>query len=254
MSKRPALGLDAVVRPSRLATKGAARPADEGATAPTPAPAITAPPPPRPPRARRLAEAEGSPAGATDAPRLDETTAVGPDEAWPAELPPLALAPAADAPPAPDLVADLLARLDDKDRELERLRSERHQLESALAASDASIDDLRNLVADLRLQRDRQYAEILQLSQQHAAERQRLIDDLLTEREQLLDLNEKLLALEKEARQPGPAAASSAAPASSSPSSFGSWLRRLSRGAASQSSEPPPKRGQPRTLNRRPLP
>ncbi len=205
MSKRPSLGPEAVVRKSRLATKGEAVPAlVHGRHGHEDQPAIPSPPVVAPvPVAAPVPVPEVVP----------EVVA----EVVAAPAP----APVAVAAPAPEPVVvqgvpqaavdGLLASLADKERlvaekdrineqlraDLLRLEQERLQERAAaareqeqaagnLAAADATIDELRNRVGDLRAQLEASRAEVSRLIDHHATERLRLHEHHKAESERLL--------------------------------------------------------------------
>ena len=62
------------------------------------------------------------------------------------------------------------------------------QVSGNLSAADATIDELRNRVGDLRSQLEVARAEVLRLIEQHSAERQRLLDYHRGESERLLQV------------------------------------------------------------------
>ena len=210
MSKRPSLGPETVVRKSRLATKGEAVPAlvhgrhgHEDQTAIPPVPVVAPVPAPAP-----------APAAVPEL--VVEAVAA------PAPVPPPAPAPAPEAalpPSVPQQVVDgLLASLAEKDRllaEKERLLADRDRLNEQLradllrveqerlqeravaareqeqaagnlSAADATIDELRNRVGDLRTQLDASRAEVSRLIEHHAHERQRIHEHHKAESERLM--------------------------------------------------------------------
>ncbi|CAK0772987.1 hypothetical protein WCLP8_4940019 [uncultured Gammaproteobacteria bacterium] len=176
MSKRPELGLDAVVRPSRLAAKGGAVPAAGSA-------------------AEVLAEAL-SPSARTKihptqilAPTEDETQA------------------AAEGGVSSSVLVSLVNdRLVEDERKIDRLREdvlrlgaefhrfseetvvERDRFAADLSAADATIDELRNRVGNLQQERDRLLNELSRLIAQHAGERQQLVRQLEQDRDKTLAL------------------------------------------------------------------
>jgi len=174
MTKRPSLGPETVVRKSRLATKGEAVPA--------------------------LVLERLSPL----APGNDPTvmgTGDGPGQAA------FAAAPAETAVAAgvsPGLADSLMAALAERDRQIEALRaeneraaehwsrerselmSERDRLATELAASDATVDELRNRVADLRTELERSRKDMTLVMQQQAIERQQLLAHHRQELERLM--------------------------------------------------------------------
>ncbi|MBI1206982.1 MAG: hypothetical protein GC191_06800 [Azospirillum sp.] len=163
MSKRPTIGLEAVIRPSRLAAKGEAVPAHVSHHV----------------QATAAAAALAGPGRAGD---------LGGDART---------------------VSTLLARLAEKDHQIDELRAaqnalaqelqrqadqaraERETLEATVAAADATTDELRNVIADLRADRERLQAEIIHLIDQHGCERQRLAEQHKAERDRLLMLSER---------------------------------------------------------------
>lgn len=177
MSKRPSIGPDTVVRRSRLAVKGEAVPATEI--------------PNESPSAASVAE---------------------PSSAQPVSAPvhaaPAVAAPVAAPPPAlpAGLAEELLGRLSERDHQIEHLRAELRQVEhkanrdkteglrerdrmaAELAAADATIDELRNRVAEQRRQLDHGQAELVRLADIHAQERQQLMEQYREECERIAAL------------------------------------------------------------------
>ena len=234
MSKRPSIGLDAVVRKSRLATKGEAVPASDHHPDPlersepaaaaviavsvpvtSVAPTITAFAPaieegdePKPvgneaplsveavlaalaERDRQLAIAHAALAR-VEQERIQEQAAAA------REKDQLTVALTA----ANITIGELRERIGDQSTEHLRAELLRLEQESArqravaerdqdqwvanLAAADATIDELRNRVGDLREQVDVARAEVSRLIGHHAAERQALLDHHKEECERLL--------------------------------------------------------------------
>ncbi|MEI6557586.1 MAG: hypothetical protein WCO00_04205 [Rhodospirillaceae bacterium] len=209
MSKRPSLGPESVVRKSRLATKGEAVPAmvhgrhgHEDQPAIPAAPVVTPVAAPAPPPAPApVVEAAPAPPAAAPAP-----AAVAPA---PAPVVESVAQPAVDGLLAAlaekdRLLADKDRQFGDKDRLIEQLRAdllrveqdrlqeraaatrEQEQAAGHLAAADATVDELRNRVGDLRAQLDASRAEVSRLIEHHAAERQRLLDHHKADSERLL--------------------------------------------------------------------
>jgi hypothetical protein len=90
-----------------------------------------------------------------------------------------------DRAPA-ELRADLLRFEQERLQERAAAARGHDQLVGNLAAADATIDELRNRVGDLRSQLDLARAEVSRLIEQHAIERQRLLDHQKGEIERLL--------------------------------------------------------------------
>ena len=213
MSKRPSLGPETVVRKSRLATKGEAVPAMiHGRHGHEEHPAIPAVPVVAPVAAPAPVPApEPAPAPAP----VVEAVAAPVSAVAPAPAP----APEPAAPSVPQAMVDgLLASLAEKDRllaekdrslaekdrvneqlraDLLRLEQERLQERAAanreqeqaagnLSAADATIDELRNRVGDLRTQLEASRAEVSRLIEHHATERLRLHEHHKAESERLM--------------------------------------------------------------------
>ena len=226
MSKRPSLGPESVVRKSRLATKGEAVPAlvhgrhgheDQTAIppvpvvapvlapAPAPAPApvpevVAAPAPVLVPEPAAQPAVDGLLAALSERDRLlaekdrlneqlradllrleqerlqEQTAALSERDRLLAEKDRL----------NEQLRADLL-RLE-QERLQERAAATREQEQAAgnLGAADATIDELRNRVGDLRTQLEASRAEVSRLIEHHASERQRLLEHHRAESERLL--------------------------------------------------------------------
>ena len=208
MSKRPSLGPEAVVRKSRLATKGEAVPAmvhgrhgheDHPAIPPAPvvAPVVAAP------------VVEAAPAPAPVAAPVAEVAAVAPaPQTVPQSVVDGLLASLAEKDRLLGEKDKLLAEKDrllgEKDRAGEQLRAdllrleqerlqeraaaarEQEQAAGNLSAADATVDELRNRVGDLRAQLEASRAEVSRLIEHHGAERQRLLEHHKAESERLL--------------------------------------------------------------------
>jgi hypothetical protein len=169
MTKRPALGPETVVRKSRLATKGEAIPA--------------------------LVLERLSPLSST----TDPVAGGPPPESHPAQPPQAAALP-------PGLVENLMTTLAERDRQLEQTRAEaeraaehwsrersemmgeRDRLATELAAADATVDELRNRINDLRTDLERSRKDMALLMQQQTAERQLVLSHHRQEIERLMAL------------------------------------------------------------------
>ncbi len=84
------------------------------------------------------------------------------------------------------LRADLLRLEHERLQERATANREQEQLSGQLVAADATVDELRNRVGDLRAQLDASRAEVSRLIEHHAAERQRLFEHHKAESERLL--------------------------------------------------------------------
>lgn len=173
MTKRPSLSPETVVRKSRLATKGEAVPA--------------------------LVLERLSPLTSTSEPTVQAAVAETVVEALPT---PVAAAPQI----SPAVVENLMVTLAERDRQIEALRaeteraaehwsrersqlmSERDRLANDLAAADATVDELRNRVSDLRGELERSRKDMSLVMQQQAVERQHLLAHHRQEIERLMVL------------------------------------------------------------------
>ncbi len=84
------------------------------------------------------------------------------------------------------LRADLARVVQERDQERAAAERAHDQLVGNLSAADATIDELRNRVGDLRSQLELARTEVSRLIEQHAAERQRLLEHHRGESERLL--------------------------------------------------------------------
>ena len=188
----------------------------ESPPVPVVAPLVAAPVPPA--ASAPISVAEAAPAPVVEA-ALSPVVAPAPPpvvafvpEAAPVPPPAAAVAPPPAPPSLPQSVVDgLLASVAEKDRliaerdrlneqlrgdllriEQERLQEraaaarEQEQAAGNLVAADATIDELRNRVGDLRTQLDASRAEVSRLIEHHAAERQRLHEHHKAESERLM--------------------------------------------------------------------
>ena len=267
MSKRPSLGPEAVVRKSRLATKGEAVPAMvHGRHGHEDHPAIPSAPvvvPVVAPAAVPVADPPEAVAEVEAAPPLPPVTV---EEApAPVSASVLVSTPASEPVVAQSVVDGLLASLAEKDRllaekdrlsdqlraDLLRLEQERLQERAAaareqeqaagnLAAADATVDELRNRVGDLKTQLDAARAEVSRLIEHHGAERQRLLEHHKAE-------SERLLAAAAATRQ--------AAAASPVVAALDSGLQSAKRWLFGDEAQPQPQPARPSTtVNQRPAP
>ncbi len=82
--------------------------------------------------------------------------------------------------------ADLLRLEHERLQERAAATRELEQMSGQLVAADATVDELRNRVGDMRVQLDASRAEVSRLIEHHAAERQRLFEHHKAESERLL--------------------------------------------------------------------
>lgn len=191
MSKRPSLGPETVVRKSRLAAKGEAVPAlvhgqhshndhpDAGTVAPVAAPVAPAPESVAQPAVdgllATLAERDRQLEGArADIARLERDHA---EER---------AAAARERGQLEQIRADFQRVERDRAEERAAATQDHDQMVANLAAADATIDELRNRLGDLREQLERSRVEVNRLIEHHATERHILLENHKAECERLM--------------------------------------------------------------------